>query len=400
MPPQDNNQSDDSSYLLPPKEKGQIEPTRNQEQSDADLAADLIRKKLEHLYQKEPAARDELAVADLSSRHSRHQQFIHELSNSGKSLAEIQTAWHEYYAGLSDLDKHKVWQEFYQAHQQNRTAQSAHSSQPHTLASHHVAPHNQDSRSPGDIKSQILAHSQRKPRRASHGRSLLFGLGVSSLVVLVLLFGFFNERFIAPFITPSRNVSATPIIVDPNSIDASGEPRIIIPKINVEVPVVYDQPSVEESAIQNSLERGVVHYAISSLPGEQGNTVIVGHSSNNILNKGKYKFAFVMLSKLENGDTFMLIKDGKRYVYKVYEKRIVKPTDVSVLATSTKPVVTLITCDPPGTSTNRLIVVGEQITPDPAANVASSAKDSSDKPEVVPGNAPSLWQRIKRWFTG
>ena len=29
-------------------------------------------------------------------------------------------------------------------------------------------------------------------------------------------------------------------------------------------------------------------------------------SSNNILNKGKYKFAFVLLKQLESGDTFMI----------------------------------------------------------------------------------------------
>jgi hypothetical protein len=38
---------------------------------------------------------------------------MYELTTSGKSLADIQTQWHEYYVGLPDNEKHQVWQEFY-----------------------------------------------------------------------------------------------------------------------------------------------------------------------------------------------------------------------------------------------------------------------------------------------
>jgi sortase A len=147
-------------------------------------------------------------------------------------------------------------------------------------------------------------------------------------------------------------------------IIATGEaggntPEIIIPKINVEIPVVYDVNTIEEAAVEKGLERGVVHYANTSLPGQDGNVVIFGHSSNNIFNPGKYKFAFVLLSRLENGDTFYLQKDGKRYTYQIYKKQIVNPSNVGVLTDAEKSATaTLITCDPPGTSTNRLVVVG------------------------------------------
>lgn len=144
----------------------------------------------------------------------------------------------------------------------------------------------------------------------------------------------------------------------------------------------------------------MVHYSTSPSPGQTGNVVIVGHSSNNILNKGQYKFAFVLLKRLEVGDTFSLNKDGVRYTYQIFDKKIVKPTDVSVLGTLAKPnTATLITCDPPGTSLNRLIVVGEQISPDPNSNktVDQKAPPLTDK-GVLPSNAPSMWQRIKNLF--
>jgi sortase A len=221
---------------------------------------------------------------------------------------------------------------------------------------------------------------------------------MASLVLLLLLFSFFNERFIAPFISPSRQVSATPIVGSGSDIGPDNE--IIIPKINLEVPVVYGSDTTSEDAIQKNLENGVVHYSTSAKPGENGNVVIVGHSSNNILNKGKYKFAFVLLKKLEIGDTFSLNQGGKRYTYQIYEKKIVKPTDVSVLGSAAKSnSATLITCDPPGTSLNRLIVIGTQISPDPSANPATTKQTPTlQSSGVLPGNSPSLWQRVKNWF--
>jgi sortase A len=224
---------------------------------------------------------------------------------------------------------------------------------------------------------------------------------MGSLVLLLLLFGFFNERFIAPFITPSRHVSSTPIIIDPNSAAVSPNPEVLIPKINVEIPVIYDQSSINEDAMQTALEHGVVHYATTPLPGQKGNTVIFGHSSNNIFNPGKYKFAFVLLNRLDNGDLFYLTKDGKQYVYRVYKKTVVEPTDVEVLNPTEKvATATLITCDPPGTSLHRLVVVGEQITPDPGGNTASTAAANQPIPKELPSNSPSLWQRFTGWISG
>jgi sortase A len=375
----------------------------------AEPAVHVIRAKIAQLYKNEPDAQEEVLDAAEAGKHrSRHQDFMYKLSTSGKSLAEIQTEWHNYYVHLPDTEKHEVWQEFYAEH-----SRSAHRAQP--AATHHAPPHQRTEqpaakprkaettpRTIADIKSHLLAKvgTRGKLPKNQHFKALLFGLSMGSLVILVLLFSFFNERFIAPFITPSKSVSNTSIIIDPNSTTAGPNPQIIIPKINVEIPVVYDQPSTEEKAIQQSLQNGVVHYATTPSPGQQGNVVIVGHSSNNIFNQGKYKFAFVLLNRLENGDTFSLTKDGKRYVYRIYDKKIVTPTDVSVLGATDKPgTATLITCDPPGTSLRRLIVIGEQITPDPSGNGESTASKTDKTPSIVPGNATSLWQRFKNWIT-
>ncbi len=226
----------------------------------------------------------------------------------------------------------------------------------------------------------------------------MFGLGMGSFVVLILLFSFFNERIIAPFISPSRRVSSTPIIIDQSTAAISATPEIIIPKINVEIPVDYSQDTIDEGAIQKSLENGVVHYPTTVEPGEKGNAAYFGHSSNNIFNPGKYKFAFVLLRKLEPGDVFYLTKDKKRYVYKVYAKKIVEPSVVSILDKQSKiATATLITCDPPGTSLHRLAVFGVQIAPNPAKNKTGQVKIHGQT-TVLPSNSPSLWQRLKDWL--
>lgn len=370
------------------------------QQYNPEPAANIARAKLAKLYAEEPNAGQELAEVTEAKHLSKHQRYMESLSTSGKSLAEIQTAWHEYYTKLPDKEKHEVWQEFYAAHDKNGAPRPAPPKpepkpEPVKVKSKATKP-----QSVADLKEKIIHSANSTPRRKptvkQHLHSLIFGLGMGAIVMLIFLFGFFNERFIAPFITPSRAVSSTPIIADPNSTAAGPNPEVIIPKINVEIPVVYDVGSVDEAAIQNALERGVVHYASTPDPGQKGNAVIVGHSSNNIFNQGKYKFAFVLLNKLEVGDTFYLTKDGVKYAYKIYDKKIVKPTDVSVLGPTDKlATATLITCDPPGTSLNRLIVVGEQISPDPAKNTASTADPTAGEASgVVPGNAPSLWSRI------
>lgn len=412
-------------YLLPHRGGRAV----NRPEQGANPAADLIRHKIEALYRHEPSARQELKESKESHGHrSKHQQFMYELSTSGRSLAEIQTAWHNYYISLSDNEKHEVWQEFYTANERTPSAYSRFMKE-QAATKHHAetaargeplhqavvgkhqpeAPETEtpstDNRSFATVKKQVLrrVRSKSRPRGKAkqHLHSLLFGLATGAVVLLIFLFSFFNEVVIAPFIRPSGQASATPIILGADAVAPSSSPELIIPKINVQLPVIYDSTSREEAVIQRALEAGVVHYPTTVLPGQRGNAAIFGHSSNNIFNKGKYKFAFVLLQELVPGDLFYLSFEGKMYTYKVYHKRVVKPTETWVLGPDeTKPAtVTLITCDPPGTSLNRLVVWGEQINPDPSGNAQASVDTSvTTNTEELPSNAPTLWSRFWNWL--
>jgi sortase A len=382
-----------------------LPPALDPGKGGADLASHAIRQKLEQIYADEPDATKELKeAAARASKRSKHQQFMYDLGTSGKDLASIQTEWHAYYEGLPDKEKHAVWQEFYAS--QSALVQNAHHPEPaqvlaknrHRAAGVRRTPAKlRDSRSTKDIqealRDKVTAGGTLKAKH--HLQSLLFGLGMGLIVIIIFLFGFFNEVFIAPFIQPSRAAAATPLIVSSDGVAPTNDPEVIIPKINVQIPVNYNQTSTDEAAIENDLENGVVHYPTTVLPGQVGNAAFFGHSSNNIFNKGKYKFAFVLLHTLVEGDTFYLTYDGKVYVYKVISKRVVEPSEVSVLGpvegqTATA---TLITCDPPGTSLHRLVVVGQQISPDPSNNT-QAATTTVNPTDNLPGNGPTLWGRF------
>lgn len=412
-----------------------------------DAAVSLIRQKVAALYAGEPDIKEELEeAAQPMAQPSRHQQFMKQLSTSGKPLAQIQTEWHNYYAGLPDEEKHQVWREFYQNNSRQPSAYTSfvtgRPSSPNTAPqapasaianvpaglsaspalakpvavvgdylpslNYEARQKRRGDRSRGQIKKQLLdkigVSAETQSRAKEQAKSLIFGLGTGVLVLLIFLFGFFNEMFIAPFIQPSRHVSATPIILNSDSVAVSDIPEVIIPKINVQIPTVFDNKSVKEEDVQSALERGVTHYPTTAVPGQQGNTAFFGHSSNNIFNKGKYKFAFVLLHELVPGDIFYLTYDKKVYTYKVFDKKIVPPSEVGVLNNVAGKIATatLITCDPPGTSTNRLVVWGEQISPDPAGASApvpgTSPTTDQASPVTLPSEGPTMWSRFWNWL--
>jgi LPXTG-site transpeptidase (sortase) family protein len=383
-----------------------------QQHTPADPAVNVIRNKINRLYSKEPNARNEEKEIEKGGVHSKHQAFMQQLMESGANQKQIQQAWHKYYLSLPDNEKHQVWREFYE--NQNKLSKEKLSAKPlvinpqpknipqlpHRMRYKPIAESIPTEAAEDATKTRGIVKKKASKRgklsAKHHLQSLAFGVGMGLVVILIFMFGFFNERFIVPFITPSKTASSSPIILDPNATGQVGpEPKLIIPKLNVEVPVVYNVPSNNEKDIQKGLEDGVVHYPTTPYPGQKGNVGIVGHSSNNIFNPGKYKYVFTLLNKLQEGDIFIMNYNGQRFVYKIYKRQVVKPSDVWVLQTQEKPsTATLITCDPPGTNVNRLVLVGEQISPEPLKNVASTASQSVSQPSSVPGNSPSLFDRL------
>ncbi len=251
-----------------------------------------------------------------------------------------------------------------------------------------------------ELRQKLLGRVQesaKKIRKSRHFVPIAAALGV----VLIFVFIQYNRVFIAnvaAYVSPG-SIDPQNIVVDPsNDTVVSSEPRLIIPKINVDVPVLYDVGADYNSQMA-AMAKGLAHFAIpgaNSHPGEIGNTVIAGHSSNDLFDQGDYKFIFVQLEKLAPGDTVYANYKGKRYTYVVTKLEVVKPTDVSKLIYPTdKPMMTLITCTPIGTATSRLLVTAEQVSPDPtAAAAAPEGSGQASSASAIPGNSPTLFERL------
>lgn len=145
---------------------------------------------------------------------------------------------------------------------------------------------------------------------------------------------------------------------------APGEARIAfviaIDKLDVEAPIVLSK-SADETALQNDLNHGVVHYPGTALPGQRGNTYIAGHSSNYVWSQGAYNYVFKGLNDLVTGDKItvtMSFSNGKKitYNYVTSLKEEVAPDDARIFAESQSQELTLTTCWPLGTNTRRIMV--------------------------------------------
>jgi len=204
---------------------------------------------------------------------------------------------------------------------------------------------------------------------------------------------------VAAYVSPG-SIDPQNIVVDPvNDIQVTPQSRLIIPKINVDVPVTYDVGSDYDSQMK-AMESGLAHFAIpgaNSHPGEIGNTAVAGHSSNDLFDSGDYKFIFAQLEKLVPGDSVYANYNSKRYTYVITKTEVVGPNDASKLIYPTnKPMLTLITCTPLGTATNRLLVTAEQISPDPSTTAAPAPTGSGETSgeTVIPGTTPTLLERL------
>jgi hypothetical protein len=71
---------------------------------------------------------------------------------------------------------------------------------------------------------------------------------------------------------------------------------------------------------------------------------------------------------------------------------VVEPTNTSVLEQTQQPRLTLITCTPPGTSWQRLIVQAKQVTPDPSQNTDPQNASGQDSPVLPSDSSRSFFE--------
>lgn len=210
---------------------------------------------------------------------------------------------------------------------------------------------------------------------------------VLSLIYIGLLFGVFFYALNFPAFLKrfqyetTAKTNVTPQIEPPKPEPVveipDYAPLVEIPKLGVSAPLVLN---VAPDLIVDQLKNGVTHYEATAYPGEIGNSVIVGHSSDLPWSDGKYKIVFALLDKLVLGDKVVVYYKKQRLVYSVTSSKVVAPTDLSVLRRSTNAQITLLTCYPVGTTRSRLIVTAELVEGVPTGTQISEPAIGSTLP--------------------
>lgn len=300
------------------------------------------------------------------------------LKDAPINTAKVSAEWQKY---------HSAWQNYYQNYYNNYYSKAAEN----YLAT-------------AKMKDERIATGQARRRRTLRRLLPVFIIG---FVVLVALFLQYNRLIFAPimaYIVPDTGSVTTSLeAVDPTiNQTVSPDPRLIIPKLNVDVPVAF---GISTDEVMSAMNHGVAQFSIpgaNALPGQIGNLVITGHSAGDIYSSNPYKFIFSGLERLEVGDLIYVNYESTRYTYQLTKKEVVEPTNVEALIYDTdKPMLTLITCTPLGTSRYRLLVTAEQISPDPNPdNVSAPTTEVTDSGTTMPANEPSFFESIWQGIFG
>jgi sortase A len=436
-----NNSSQGGDGLVPAGQSPAAQPPQNpsqpqQPRTDQAAAARVIRTQIDALYgDRSVASSQDRPPAVVASR-----QYA---SNSPHTSAPVQSQAAETPAADAPYQRthtvhpqpqakdweayHSAWQNYYQqyydAYYQHKTAQEkaqrekeAPASVPDSSTAHdsyfsaHPSPEPQPTDDEAtttkeqalyELRERLLGRVRTQAKKIRRSRHFI-PIAAALTVVLIFTFLQYNRVLIGAvyaYVSPG-SIDPERIVIDPSAgTQVSGDPRLIIPKINVDVPVLYDVGADHNSQMA-AMEKGVAHFAIpgaNSHPGEIGNTVLSGHSSNDLFDPGEYKFIFAQLERLQIGDTIYANYNGVRYTYVITKKEVVRPSQVDKLIYPTdKPIMTLITCTPLGTAQDRLLVTAEQISPDPAAATAAPAGSGSQggSGTAIPGNSATLLERL------
>lgn len=130
-----------------------------------------------------------------------------------------------------------------------------------------------------------------------------------------------------------------------------------IPKIGVKLPIYH-------GSSQEVLARGAGHLYGTDLPvgGETRHAVVTAHTGL------PNATMFDDLVELKKGDYFYFDIQGETLRYKVFRISVVDPHDIRLLQRENgRDLATLLTCTPYGVNTQRLLVTGYRVLPDPVS---------------------------------
>ena len=125
--------------------------------------------------------------------------------------------------------------------------------------------------------------------------------------------------------------------------------KVIVNSIEVE-------GSIYEGVDSNTMNKGFWHFPTSSLPGQKGNVVVIGHRYAKL---PPSRDTFFNLDKVKVGDSIEVVQNNNQFTYIVTDTIVVEKNDTSILQDYSDYRITLITCTPLWTANQRLVIVGK-----------------------------------------
>lgn len=308
---------------------------------------------------------------------------------------------------------HSAWQDYYQKYYEHyyvNAVKQRISSQPTT---HHDQSSQSTDENPGDtepltrdealyeLRQNIINQATSSAKKVRKSRHFI---PVAAALAVVMTFALlqYNQVLIAnvkAYVSPGA-IEPQNIIIDPNAdIPVGPESKMIIPKINVDAPIVMNVGPTNDEQLA-AMSNGIAHVrypGASSEPGQAGNAVFSAHSSSDWTDSGAYKFIFVQLERLAVDDVVYINYGSKRYSYKVFETKVVEPKDTAALNyTGAGPIITLITCTPLGTAEKRLLIFAKQVSPDPSSAPAPAPQtQQTQAPAEFTGTSPTAIESLR-----
>lgn len=195
------------------------------------------------------------------------------------------------------------------------------------------------------------------------------GAGLISFAIVGVIFAFWpivKEEYLYRFGTKNEEVISGfgELLSKSDAAELGLDPyfSVYIPKINAKAKIIPNVDAGSPVDYLKALSKGVAHAKGTNYPGQGKLIYLFSHSTDSPLNFARYNAVFYLLGKLEKGDRIIVYFMGQQYQYTVAEELTTSATDTSWLTDNGQgEELVLQTCDPPGTSFGRLIIIARPI---------------------------------------
>jgi LPXTG-site transpeptidase (sortase) family protein len=219
------------------------------------------------------------------------------------------------------------------------------------------------------IRERKHIRTQTAARRVvAQSGTFIFMVSLAATIIVLLPFLGIGTRKpsvqnrLEPTIDLKKEDIEAKVIKEAESLGLDARFSLYVPKIDAKSVVIENVDIGNESEYLAALKKGVAHGKGTFFPGQGKNIFLFSHSVSAPEYIKTYNAVFYNLKDLGLGDEIIVYFSGVKYVYHIDEKVITTPRDVSFLTKDYGgEALILQTCDPPGTTLRRLLVIAKPI---------------------------------------